>query len=167
MKNICTLLCLMIFSLPVIAQTSVKAVYNVPDSSCVNECKARVQQFKKDGNADRYKMDEEFFCHISRYSKETSASKLTIVNLGDEKVMSITILQMQVNATNIKGQTGILTADEPLELLKESGFARCKTLSLDLGKGNFATVKLNEVESVKIKIAWKDQEKIYIVGKEK
>lgn len=167
MKNFCTLLWLMILSLPVMAQTSVKPAYNVPDSSCVNECRARVQQFKKDGNADRCQMDEEFFCHISRYSKETSASKLTIVNLGDEKVMSVTILQMQVNATNIKGQTGILTADEPLELLKEANFARCKTLSLDLGKGNFATVKLNEVESVKIKITWEGEEKIYIVGKEK
>ncbi|MGN6420165.1 MAG: hypothetical protein ACTHMC_21840 [Pseudobacter sp.] len=167
MKNFCTFLWLMIFSLPVIAQTNVKPSYNVPDSSCVNECKARVQQLRKDGNADRFQMDENFFCHISRYSKETSASKLTIVNLGEEKVMSVTILQMQVNATNIKGQTGILTADEPLELLKNANFARCKTLSLDLGKGNFATVKLNEVESVKIRITWEGEEKIYTVGKEK
>lgn len=166
MKTFCTLW-LMILSLPMIAQTSIKPAFSITDSSCVNECKAKVQQFRKDGNSDRYQLDGEFFCHISRYDKQKAASKLEIVNLGEDKVMSITIVQMQVNATNVKGQTGTLTADEPVELLKDAPFSRCKLLSLDLGKGSFGPVMLNEVESVRIRITYEGQEKIYVMGKEK
>lgn len=166
MKNFCTLW-LMILSLPVAAQTNVQSAFNVTDSTCITECKARVQEFKKNGNADRYQLDANFFCHLSRYDKKNAASKLQIVNLGKNKVMSVTILQMQVTGTNAKGVSGTLTADEPLELLKDADFASCKTLSLDLGKGNFQSINLNEVESVRIKIAFDGQEKVYIVGKEK
>lgn len=166
MKTFCTLW-LMILSLPMMAQTSAKPAFSIKDSSCIHECQAKVQQFKKDGNADRYQLDEQFFCHISRYDKQKAASKLEIVNLGDDKVMSVTIVQMQVNATNVKGQTSTLTADEPLELLKDAPFSRCKILSLDLGKGTFGPVMLNEVESVRVKITYDGQEKIYIMGKEK
>lgn len=166
MKNLCTLW-LMILSLPVVAQTNVQSVFNVIDSTCIIESKARVQEFKKNGNADRYQLDANFFCHLSRYDKKKSASKLQIVNLGKSKVMSVTILQMQVTGTNEKGVSGTLTADEPVELLKDADFASCKMLSLDLGKGNFQSINLNEVESVRIKIAFDGQEKVYIVGKEK
>lgn len=166
MKNLCTLW-LMILSLPVVAQSNVQSAFSVIDSSCIVECKARVQEFKKNGSADRYQLDANFFCHLSRYDKLKSASNLQIVNLGENKVMSVTILQMQVTGTNAKGVSGTLTADEPLELLKNADFARCKILSLDLGKGSFQSINLKEVESVRIKIAFDGQEKIYVVGKEK
>ena len=166
MKQFSTL-CLLIFSMPVFAQTGTKSLFATVDSSCVVECKARVQQFKKNGNANRFQLDQEFFCHLSRYNKQTSASKLQIVNLGGDKIMSVTILEMQVNGTNSKGQTGSLTADEPMELLKDASFARCKALNLDLGKGNFASITLNEVESVKIRISYDGQERIYTIGKVK
>lgn len=166
MKTLCTLW-LMILSLPTMAQTSVKPAFNVSDSACITECKARVEQFRKDGNAHRFQLDEEFFCHVSKFDKQKGASKLQLVNLGDEKVMSVTILQMQVNATNAKGQTGILTADEPLALLKDASFPRCKILNLDLGKGIFGAVVLNEVESLRLRINYDGKEKIYIVGIEK
>lgn len=166
MKTICTLW-LMILGLPMMAQTSAKPAFNITDSSCITECKARVQQFKKNGNADRFQLDEAFFCHVSKFDKEKGASKLQLVNLGNDKVMSLTILQLQVNATNAKGQTGTLTADEPLELLKDAPFTRCKILNLDLGKGIFGGVTLNEVESLRLKITYDGQEKIYMIGKEK
>ncbi|QEC42485.1 hypothetical protein [Pseudobacter ginsenosidimutans] len=166
MKTLCTLW-LMFLSLPMMAQTSAKPSFNVTDSSCITECKARVEQFRKDGNADRFQLDEEFFCHVSKFDKQKGASKLQLVNLGDDKVMSVTILQMQVNATNVKGQTGTLTADEPLDLLKDASFSRCRILNLDLGKGIFGAVVLNEVESLRLRIIYDGKEKIYVVGKEK
>lgn len=41
------------------------------------------------------------------------------------------------------------------------------TLNLDLGKGVFGAVVLNEVELLRLRITYDGQEKIYVIGKEK
>ncbi|NML21245.1 hypothetical protein HHL16_10200 [Pseudoflavitalea sp. G-6-1-2] len=161
-----SVLCLLLFSIAATAQTSVKAL-TVIDSSCITECRGKAQAFSKNKNATRYQLDKEFFCHLSPYNAQTSAAKLQIVNLGDDKILSITIQQMQVTGTNLKGEHGILTADEPVDLMKDAAFPRCKMLNLDLGKGNFPHVHLHEIESIRIKITYEGKEKIYVIGKEK
>ena len=164
--KILSVLSLLLFSVAATAQTSVKSIA-VIDSTCISECRSLAKSFKTNNNAGRYQLDQEFFCHLSRYNQQSSAAKLQIVNLGDDKTLSITIQQMQVTGTNLKGETGILTADEPVELMRDAAFPRCKTLNLDLGKGNFPHVHLHEIESIRIKISYDGKEKVYVIGKEK
>ena len=130
MKNNYLLYFLLLLSSHALCQQSPGEKSSGEDSLCTKKKMAFNAKIKADGKNAKYYKDEEFIIFISKSS--SSKNKLGVLNIGANKNLTVTIQEIQVEATDSSNTTSFIRIDTPRVIFKEQVVNRCSTFAIDI-----------------------------------
>lgn len=148
-----------------LCQQNQEEKFSSEDSVCLRKAMAMINQIKAEGTKAKYYKDDEFLITLSRANSDGN-NKIRVLNFGNDKTLSVTILEIKVAAYDSVNNMSIISLNTPMELIKEQKIAHCSSFSVNLSKIGLLNTVNSEINYIKIKISFSDKDVIAKLGKE-
>lgn len=125
-----------------------------------------IKQIKAEGTKAKYYRDNEFLINLSPAVPNGNKSKIRLLNVGDDKTLSLTITEIKAAAYDSANNKSIVLLNTPTQLIKEQKITHCNSVSVDIGKIGLATTVNSDIIYIKIKISFSDKDVIAKLGNE-
>jgi hypothetical protein len=162
--KILVLFCSSCVSLISLGQQNTEAKLFEVDSICLTKAMAMIDQIKAEGTNAKYYRDNEFLINLSLSKDGDNKNRIRILNLGNDKSLSFTILEIKVAAIDSAGNVSIVIIDKPVELVKELKLIHCNSFSIEFAKIGLPGTVNSEIRYIRIKLSYSGKEVIAKLG---
>lgn len=136
------------------------------DSVCLKKAYSMIREMRADSSKQKPHYDSSFLVTLSRTKSPTKKTRIRVLNLGADKVISFSVLEVKVSGVDSSGTASTTMITSNIEFLKDQSLQHCESFSIDISKFTMPVYVSSDIEQVKIKLVFNDKEIIGVIGRE-